>query len=139
MAVAMTSGEVLLVEDDRAIRDTLRELLEDEGYRVQWAEHGLDALKQLRAGLRAGQRPRLILLDLMMPVMNGWEFREAQRRDPALSQIPVIVLSADDPLREKVVGMSVAGWFSKPFAISALLEAIHRCAGAAPPQRALAR
>jgi len=119
----MTPRELFLVEDDRAIRDTLRELLEEEGYRVQWAGNGRDALAQLRAGLP----PRLILLDLMMPIMNGWEFREAQRRDPALARIPVIVLSADDPLEEKVSGMEVAGWLSKPFQLSALLDAIHRC------------
>ena len=123
MAIAVTPRELLLVEDDRAIRDTLRELLEDEGYRVQWAGNGRDALAQLRAGLP----PRLILLDLMMPVMNGWEFREAQRSDPALARIPVIVLSADDPLAEKVSGMDVAGWLSKPFQLSVLLDAILRC------------
>jgi CheY-like chemotaxis protein len=122
MAVATTRGEVMLVEDDRAIRDMLRELLEDEGYRVKWAENGRDAL----ARLRTGGAPRLILLDLMMPVMDGWAFREAQRGDPALSHIPVIVLSADDTVADTATRMSVAAWLSKPFELGALLEAIQR-------------
>jgi CheY-like chemotaxis protein len=122
MAVATTTGEVLLVEDDLSIRDMLRELLEDEGYQVRSAGNGRDAL----ACLRAGVPTRLILLDLMMPVMDGWAFREAQRADPALSPIPVIVLSADDALSEKALGMSAAAWLSKPFELGVLLDAIHR-------------
>jgi CheY-like chemotaxis protein len=122
MAVATTTGEVLLVEDDLSIRDMLHDLLEDEGYRVRSAGNGRDAL----ACLRASGPTRLILLDLMMPVMDGWAFREAQRRDPALSHIPVIVLSADDALAEKALRMSAAAWLSKPFELGVLLDAIHR-------------
>lgn len=125
---AATPGEVLVVEDDLAIRETLRELLEDEGYRVQAAENGREALDWLRAG----HPPRVILLDLMMPVMNGWEFRQAQRRDPTLSHIPVVVLSADHPLADKVSGMAVAGYLAKPFDLEALLVTIRQyCRGRA--------
>jgi CheY-like chemotaxis protein len=125
---ASTFGEVLVVEDDLAIRETLSELLEDEGYQVQSAENGREALDRLRGG----HPPRLILLDLMMPVMNGWEFRQAQRRDPTLSNIPVVVLSADDPLADKVSGMAVAGYLAKPFEFEALLATIRQyCRGRA--------
>src|SRR5512142_2938239 len=83
---------VLIVEDDVDIRETLGELLATAGYETAGAANGLD-------GLAAARRapPDLIVLDLMMPVMDGWEFRSAQRRDPALASIPVIVISASAP------------------------------------------
>src|SRR5574340_1100683 len=112
MALAVTHGEVLLVEDDAAIRDALRELLEAEGFVVQGAANGREALARLRAG---GHRPRLILLDLMMPVMDGWEFRQAQRGDPALARIPVVVLTAADGAEDLIADMKVAACLSKPF------------------------
>ncbi len=112
----------MLVEDDLAIRETLRELLEGEGYGVQSAENGRDAL----ARLRSSEPPRLILLDLTMPVMDGWAFRRAQRGDPTLSQIPVVVLSADHPLAEKVSDMAVAGYLAKPFELATLLDTVQR-------------
>lgn len=120
---AARKGEVLVVEDDFAIRETLRELLEDEGYHVVWASNGREALTQLRA-----TRPSLILLDLMMPVMDGWEFRTAQQRDPTLAGIPVIVISADHALEHKVSSLEVEGWLAKPFELDALLAAVERYA-----------
>jgi len=122
MVVANTRREVMLVEDDQAIRDMLHELLEDEGYRVRSAANGRDALLRLRAG----GAPHLILLDLMMPVMDGRAFREAQRGDPTLSHIPVILLSADDRVAEAASRMSVSAWLSKPFELGALLDAVQR-------------
>jgi CheY-like chemotaxis protein len=116
-------GEVLVVEDDYAIRETLRELLEDEGYRVMWASNGKEALARLHE-----RAPRVILLDLMMPVMDGWEFRDAQQRDPALANIPVVVISADHGLDHKVSGLGVDGWLAKPFELDALLATVDRYA-----------
>jgi two-component system, OmpR family, response regulator CpxR len=116
-------GEVLVVEDDFAIRETLRELLEDEGYDVSWASNGQEALDLL-----ARRAPRVILLDLMMPVMDGWEFRLAQRRDPALARIPVVVISADHALDQKVAALAVDGWLAKPFELDALLTTLQRYA-----------
>jgi DNA-binding response OmpR family regulator len=121
MGVATDKGEVMVVEDDFAIRETLRELLEDEGFRVSWASNGREALAQLKE-----RAPRLILLDLMMPVMDGWEFRTAQQRDPDIARIPVVVISADHGLEQKVSGLSVAGWLAKPFELDALLAAVKR-------------
>lgn len=113
---------VLVVEDDSAIRDALRELLEHEGYEVLWAANGLEAL----ARLRGGQSPRLILLDLGMPVMDGWEFRHAQRRDPAIAPIPVVVISAEHGLESKIRSLEPDGFLPKPFQLDALLATVHR-------------
>ena len=81
---------VLVVDDDASIRTALRELLETEGYKVIEASNGLAALGRLRDGFR----PCAIVLDLMMPVMDGWDFRSDQLRDPELRDIPVVVLTA---------------------------------------------
>jgi CheY-like chemotaxis protein len=116
-------GAVMVVEDDFAIRETLRELIEDEGYQVLWASNGQEALAVL-----GHTSPRLILLDLMMPVMDGCEFRVAQCRDPALAGIPVVVISADHALEQKAVGLGVEGWLAKPFELDALLTTLQRYA-----------
>jgi len=115
--------EVMVVEDDRAVRETLQELLEAEGYQVRPAANGREALEGLRAGAR---RPRLILLDLRMPVMDGWQFRAEMRRDPALSSIPVVVMSADAGLERTVAGMEVAAVLAKPVPLARLLDTVHR-------------
>src|SRR5580765_7790969 len=88
---------ILLVEDDFDMRDALIPILEYAGHHVVGAANGREALEQLRAG----PKPSLILLDLMMPVMNGTEFRAEQLRDPALASIPVVVVSADPAVRSK--------------------------------------
>src|SRR5688500_17713436 len=82
---------VLVVEDDEGIREALCDLLATEGFDVTSAVHGADALEKLRGN---GEKPNVILLDLMMPVMDGWAFRAEQRRDPALAAIPVVVITA---------------------------------------------
>jgi CheY-like chemotaxis protein len=112
----------MVVEDDFGIRETLRELLEDEGFAVSWAANGQDAL----ARLAAGDPPRLILLDLMMPVMDGVEFRSVQQRDPRLSQIPVVVISAENGLEQTASTMAVEGFLAKPFELDALLATVER-------------
>ena len=111
---------VLVVEDDDDIRSLLAELLEEEGYEVVSAADGRQGLD------RAHERPPdLILLDLMMPVMNGWEFREEQRRDPVLAGVPVVVVSA--AARASIDASQV---LTKPFSVDDLLEAVERHAGA---------
>jgi CheY-like chemotaxis protein len=93
------SGQrVLIVEDDKDIRESLRELLEDEGFGVDCAVHGQDALDVLR---RSAVLPSLILLDISMPVMDGFAFRIAQLADPMLAAIPVVVMTADSNVEEK--------------------------------------
>jgi CheY-like chemotaxis protein len=89
MAVAGCHG-VLVVEDDEGVRDALRSVLEDEGFTVTSAENGVQALEMLRAG----PRPCLMLLDLMMPVMNGFDLSEQLQSDPVLCDLPVVIITA---------------------------------------------
>lgn len=81
---------VLVVEDDAAILQALIDAIGAEGYRVETATNGLEALEKLRWGLR----PCLIVLDMQMRLMTGWEFRSEQRKDPALAKIPVVAMTA---------------------------------------------
>jgi len=89
-ARASSRQHVLLVEDDAALRSSLAEVLEAEGFDVATAPNGRAALEVLRTG----PPPSAIVLDLMMPVMDGWDFRHAQLADPALKDIPVVVVTA---------------------------------------------
>jgi CheY-like chemotaxis protein len=113
---------LLVVDDDDDIRESLSDLLQTEGYEVATARQGLDALTQLRKGLL----PSLILLDLMMPQMNGWEFLEARSADAALAGLPVVVLSADT--KPLATDAAVCGRLAKPFKIAELLAIVERCA-----------
>src|SRR4051794_32625764 len=81
-------ARVLVVEDDASIRDALAQLLASEGYAVDTSENGARALDRLRSAAA----PDVIVLDLRMPVMDGWQFRAEQRRDPDLASIPVIAI-----------------------------------------------
>src|SRR5690349_20954940 len=113
---------ILIVEDEHPIRDVITEILEDEGYQVAGATNGLEALTYLREHAH----PRLILLDLGMPIMTGWEFREHQRRDPALAEIPVVVMSALPDLGQKAAALQAADCLNKPVNIDKLLGTIAR-------------
>lgn len=114
--------DVLVVEDDADIRDTISQILEFEGYAVATARNGAEALAQMRRG----RRPAVILLDLMMPGMNGWEFRSAQLVDPALADIPVVVLSGDRTVAAEAGDMKAAGFLTKPVELSMLLDTVRR-------------
>jgi CheY-like chemotaxis protein len=85
----MSRADILVVDDDRDVRETVATVLDGEGYHVRCAENGAQALAMLH-----GPKPSAIVLDLMMPVMSGWELLEAVRDDVELSRIPVVVLSA---------------------------------------------
>jgi CheY-like chemotaxis protein len=100
----------------------LTQILADEGYRVDGAEHGLSALEQLRDG----RRPCLILLDLTMPVMNGWQFRDEQRQDPSLATIPVVVISAGANLSEQIGSLGIQDYIRKPIQLGQLLATVQR-------------
>ena len=113
---------ILIVEDDLDLREALSEVLRDEGYTVAMAADGREALDHLRRQ----SRPSLILLDLTMPVMNGWQFRAEQRQDPDLSGIPVVVLSAGDRLAEHVATLGITDYVRKPIELSRLLRLIER-------------
>jgi two-component system, chemotaxis family, chemotaxis protein CheY len=113
---------VLVVDDDRDIRDVLTDALEAEGYRVITAPDGQEALDWLRA---SGLRPCVILLDLMMPRMDGLQFRTEQLNEPLFATVPVIVLSADPSVIATAKSLNFAGSLRKPVPLEALLAAVH--------------
>ncbi len=112
----------MLVEDDEDIRNSLKEILEDVGHTVITAADGLIALELLQTGARPG----VILLDLMMPVMNGWQFVSARARQCDAAQIPVLVITADAQIEQKAKSLSADGYFRKPIDLDELLAAIER-------------
>jgi two-component system chemotaxis response regulator CheY len=113
---------ILIVEDDATLRAALREALEEHGYEVEVAEEGAAAL----AWLRREPRPALILLDLMMPGLNGWDFLARRRIDPSLPAIPVVVLSGQllGPERDSV--LPADGFVRKPVDMDELLAEVQR-------------
>jgi CheY-like chemotaxis protein len=112
---------ILIVEDDFDIREALTQILEEEGYAVRGAANGREALDLVAS---EDPKPKLILLDLMMPVMNGWQFRAEQLKDPGLASVPVLVISADPQVQPKAASLGVAGLLKKPIALDDLLEAV---------------
>jgi CheY-like chemotaxis protein len=112
--------KVLVVDDDYAVLDSMKEVLEDEGYEVMLAANGLEALRELRKGVP----PCVILLDLMMPVMNGWEFREEQLQDGGLAAIPTIIVTAHNKAEVSTAELKAASVIRKPVQPDTLLEAI---------------
>lgn len=111
---------VLIVEDDDDLREMMAQLLTLEGFRAETVANGRDALEYLRRA----DLPNLILLDLMMPIMDGWEFRRIQTEDPRLASLPVIVLSALEPPRTADFGGAL--FLTKPLDFDRLLELVRR-------------
>jgi CheY-like chemotaxis protein len=111
---------VLIVEDDADLREMMAQLLTLEGFAAATVSNGREAL----AYLRAHAAPDVILLDLMMPVMDGWEFRREQRLDREMAEVPVIVLSALDQTR--VAEVAADAFLKKPLDFDRLLELIRR-------------
>ncbi len=115
--VTSPAKRVLIVEDDRDMREVLVDLFALEGYRVSAAANGRQALKEARR-----HPPDVILLDLMMPVMTGWQFRAEQSRDPGLALVPVVVMSGFGD------GLDVAAVLPKPFVLDDVLSTVRRLA-----------
>ena len=111
---------VLLVEDDLDLRDVLQDILESEGYDVIPATDGHQALEYLRTSRGGADAPAVMILDLMMPIVNGWQVLEAIDDDPSL-RVPVIVVSASGGQRPK----GVATYLHKPFSLVDLLVTVH--------------
>lgn len=112
---------VLVVDDDLAIRDMLVSLLEDEGHHAVGVADGQEALDYLQAD---AERPDLILLDLMMPRVDGWAFYAAQQADKKLAQIKVIVLSARPDAARQVARLGDVTFLGKPIDLNQLLSLI---------------
>lgn len=124
-------GAVMIVEDDEDIRADLCAILRVKGFAVDDAANGREAL----AKLRAGARPCAIVLDLMMPVMNGWELRAAMRADPLLDPIPCIVVSGAGRIPEdEAATLAPAAVLVKPFELSELIALVSRYCARAPTQ-----
>jgi two-component system, chemotaxis family, chemotaxis protein CheY len=119
---------VLVVDDTDAIREIVVELLSDEGYRTAGAPHGKAALAYLASG---PWLPRLILLDLMMPVMNGWQFAQALRAHSVYVSIPIILMSAGANVHEARRALNVVGAVPKPLDFDHLCALVRQCLG--PP------
>jgi CheY-like chemotaxis protein len=117
----VSPAPILVVDDDTDLRETLGELLSEEGYDTRLFENGRRALEFLRRGER---RPKLILLDLMMPEMNGWQFREAQLQDAELKDIPVVVMTASRGFEGNPI--SVQEILYKPVGLGELIQAVER-------------
>ncbi len=110
--------QVLIIEDDDSAREALSDCLEMEGIHVAAARNGKEALDYLRGA----HTPKVILLDLYMPVMTGWEFREAQKKDAAIADIPVVVVTAFGSGMTKQIDADVI--MHKPLDLDRLLTVI---------------
>ncbi|MBI3541736.1 MAG: response regulator transcription factor [Deltaproteobacteria bacterium] len=109
---------VLLVEDDRDIREALTTVLEIEGYDVTVAANGQAGLD----ALRVSPLPSIVLLDLMMPIKDGFQFRAEQLGDPALAHVPVVVMSADHDVERKSESLKAQNYLKKPVEIEELIK-----------------
>jgi CheY-like chemotaxis protein len=114
---------ILIVEDESDIRELMQELLELEGYSVEAACNGQDALDRLH-GCADPELPHLILLDVMMPVKDGFAFRVEQELDPRLARIPVVLLSADAHVEEKKMRMGARAALRKPIDFDRFFEVL---------------
>jgi CheY-like chemotaxis protein len=113
-------ARILVVDDEAFVRMYLEEVLCDEGHEVRSARDGREALE----ALREGPVPDVILLDLMMPGMNGWEFRRAQMQDPHISEIPVVVVSGAGDVHAEARQLGARAALTKPFRSGQLLATL---------------
>jgi len=118
MAEADVKGRVLVVDDDQGALEALTDILQYEGYTVIRAENGLQALQRLREAPKIN----LIILDLLMPVMDGWEFRSRQKQDPETADVPVLVVTAIGA----TAGIDAVDILHKPIDVDALLRTVAR-------------
>jgi chemosensory pili system protein ChpA (sensor histidine kinase/response regulator) len=118
----VSSERILVVDDDDDIREVMQDLLASEGFNVEAAKDGLDALDKLE---RNGQPP-LILLDMMMPNMDGEAFLKVLRGKPDMADAPVVVISGNAAVREKANSLHAAACLVKPFELDELLGVVRR-------------
>ena len=126
------SHRILIIEDDADTRDSMRRLLELWGYRVLCAADGREALRLL-----SGERPCLIIADLRMPEMDGWQFRQQMWREPRLAAIPVVLISAEDDLHKTASSLHAAAYFRKPADIPQLLGTLRELDSSYPTPSAI--
>ncbi len=128
----MALRHVLVIDDEPSIREMVTEILGDEGYQVATAANGLEAVEYLAD---VPEPPCLILLDLMMPIMDGWEFSDRQHQDARLASIPVVVVSADANVEQKAGSVGAAGFLRKPVQLAELLRLMEQYCGCTDASR----
>ena len=121
-----TSGQVLVVEDDPHMRQLVEEILSDEGYQVRTAQDGQAALEEV-----ARELPGVILLDMRMPRMNGWEFAR-EFRERYGRRAPIVVLTAASDAGQRAAEIEAEGFLGKPFDLDDLIRVVERFLGARP-------
>ena len=126
-----SSATVMIVDDDPDIRELMKIFLEADGYHVQLAADGIDALEQLHAGVQ----PVLILLDLMMPRMDGEQFMK-EIRGTRFAKIPIVIISGQSAVRRKTREFEAASFLMKPVEFNELLKTVRRFAPARPSEDA---
>jgi CheY-like chemotaxis protein len=115
---------ILIVDDSAHIRDLLIDYLEEEGYSAEGAANGLEAIQCLHT------RPfQLVLLDVMMPIMNGWQMLQAMRAEPAFAAIPVMLMTAADNVRERALQQGAVAYMPKPLDLDKLLDIVQYYVG----------
>jgi CheY-like chemotaxis protein len=120
--MATAGKNVLVIDDDHDIRDLVVFYLNTNGYQATGASNGEEAI----AHLQAAAHTDLIILDLMMPIMDAWEFRNMQQQDPAIGQIPVVLISATDEVSYEVEPLAAAGFIRKPIDFNHLLATVEQ-------------
>ena len=120
VAEQLDCKSILIIEDEESIRQTLRDVFELKGFTVYSATNGAEGIRELR---EMPQKPCVVLLDLMMPVVNGWQFLDVQRNDPKLSDIPIIICSAYE---ESAKAVHPEGFVAKPVQLATLLAAVNK-------------
>ncbi len=129
--LAARRGPILVVDDERDVHMLLTDVLRNEGYDVATATDGAEALEYLRA---ATTLPCLILLDLVMPNVDGWQFIEERRHDPRIADIPVVLISGQVAARETARSLGLAGSIEKPIGVAGLREMLMRMRDGTPAQ-----
>jgi two-component system chemotaxis response regulator CheY len=120
---AAETKSIFVIEDDPDIRDSIIEVLRVGGFSAEGASTSREAIRQLRS---LTKKPQLILLDLRLPGEDGFQFREEQMRDQTISEIPIVLLSADAKLEEKGDQLGAVGHLRKPVDIDELLDTVRR-------------
>jgi CheY-like chemotaxis protein len=113
---------VMIVDDDPDALEALHHVFSQFGYETLLAVNGKDALQRLRSS--RARLPRLVVLDLWMPEMDGWQFRAAQQADPMLRSIPVVVVTADMTAATTAKSMGTAAFVSKPLDLGKLMKVV---------------
>jgi CheY-like chemotaxis protein len=122
-ALSATNKTILLIEDDRDICEIVAQVLEEEGYAIVTVPNGAEGLRRLRS---TEARPFLIVLDLMLPVMDAWQFRSEQSGDAQIADIPVVIFSANPKIAQHAGSLGAAAMIRKPPNLDEFLDVVSR-------------